>query len=166
MPSPPAQSTLLAQGLQIPLRCLVRHRVQLFCRGVARHADNRQPRVPSKPAHRHRPRSETYDGNCGALIPVNGRFVCSCTGQWASRKGLPGRRVMAENSHQENMDGTATHCCACAGTGGGAMVRRSTVDRSPRLPEHEVALDGDDLPVSPRKVAVTKVVPSEGKASP
>src|SRR6202023_82565 len=34
------------------------------------------------------------------------------------------------------MESTATHRCACAGAGGGAMVRRSTVDRSPQSAVH------------------------------
>jgi hypothetical protein len=73
---------------------------------VAGHADSCQPKVPGKPAYRHRRRSETCDGNRSALSPVNGRFVCSGTGQWASRKGLPGRLVMAQN---RAIDGIGRH---------------------------------------------------------
>src|SRR5216683_3253657 len=41
------------------------------------------------------------------------------------------------------MESTATHRCACAGAGGGAMVRRSTVDRSPQSAVHGAGYEAE-----------------------
>ena len=63
----------------------------------------------------------------------------SLTGWWAGTlpplpgdEGSPVGALWRRIVRKTDMDSTATQGCACAGAGGGAMVRRSTVDRSPQ----------------------------------
>jgi hypothetical protein len=91
---------------QIPLRCIVRHRVQLFCRVL------RGKLTAVYREFRAKLRIDIVAGqrpmlaNRRTLTVVNGRLDCSCVQPWASRKGLPGQRVMAQN---RAIDGIGRH---------------------------------------------------------
>ena len=82
---------------QTQLSCIVRHRVQLFCPAPQGKltSDNRE--CPAKLRSDVVAGQGPHGGNRAALTLVNGRCDCWYTQTRASRKGLPGQRVMAQN---------------------------------------------------------------------